>query len=455
MTWEGLPGAVRWMLVAAAGLVVVSLVRIASGASDIDSSGALRAALISTVPIALAGLGGLWSERAGVVNIGLEGMLLAGALGAGVCTYHYGIVAGLLGGIAFGAIGGLVHAVATVLIGVDHIVSGVAINIISAGLCAFLASVFFADLPNGGPTQSPPLNSPPTITIGPLVDASRDVERHGWFVLSDLAGIVGALTRSLSLVTVLALLLFVLSFVVLWWTPFGLRLRSVGESPSAAESLGVNVYLYKVIAVVISGGLAGLAGAYLALVASSGYQNGMSNGIGYIGLAAMIFGNWRPLGLLMGALIFGYTTALQLRGGTESLHALLLVIGLFLLAVSVTMVVRDRVPAAAAPAALGVIAVLFLAYVLTDAAALLVGLAALALAAAAALGLARAISVRGAVSLVLGGVFTLWYATTDTIAANFAGMAPYVATLFVLAYAAQSLRMPAADGLIYRRGSTG
>jgi ABC-type uncharacterized transport system permease subunit len=386
--------------------LLVSLVRVLTGAQDVDSSGALRGSLVAAIPIALAGLGGLWSERAGVVNIGLEGMLVMGALGAGYFGYNYGIVGGVLGGILLGMLGGAVHGLATVIFGVDHIVSGVAINIIAPGLAAFLAKVMFTSLPGGGPTQSPSLDTPPTLTIGPIADAASNLEAKHWFVVSDLASLVGAVTRELSSLTILALLLIVATAWVLWKTPFGLRLRSVGESPSAAESLGVHVYRYKFAAVLISGGLAGLGGAYLAMVSSSGYQNGMVNGIGYIGLAAMIFGNWRPAGMLVGATLFGYTRTLQLRGGTDSLHALLMVIA--------------------------VILVVF-----------------------ALLQLRSGQRRRAVVTVVVGGLFLLWFLSTDSVPSEFTGMAPFLATLFVLAFASQKLRMPAADGQVYRKGSAG
>ena len=113
---------------------------------------------------------------------------------------------------------------------------------------------------------------------------------------------------------------------MLWRTAFGLRLRSCGENPIAAESLGVNVYKYKYIAVIVSGGLAGLGGAFLAIVASHIYQEGQTGGRGYIGLAAMIFGNWMPGGLALGAGLFGFTDSLKLRGGGENVHALLLLL---------------------------------------------------------------------------------------------------------------------------------
>ena len=143
----------RWWLWVLVGVLALSLARVITGADDVGSAGTLRAAVISAIPIALAGLGGLWSERAGVVNIGLEGMMILGTLGAGYYTYHFGVWVGLLGAIAFGAIGGVLHALATVVFAVDHIVSGVAVNIIAAGFASFLAAVFFSDLEGGGPTQ--------------------------------------------------------------------------------------------------------------------------------------------------------------------------------------------------------------------------------------------------------------------------------------------------------------
>ena len=139
----------------------------------------------------------------------------------------------------------------------------------------------------------------------------------------------------MSVFTLIALALIFGTGWLLWKTAFGLRLRSCGESPTSAETLGVNVYRYKFLAVMASGIFAGFAGCYLALVASSGYQNGLTNGKGYIGLAAMIFGNWRPGGLLTGSLLFGYTEGARLRSGGESVHALLLIVavGLLMLAI--------------------------------------------------------------------------------------------------------------------------
>ena len=250
------------------GFVLLSLVRVVSGAEQLTSSGTIRGALTATMPIALAGLGGLWSERAGVVNIGLEGMMIVGTLGAGYLGYHYGWVAGVLGAMLFGLLAGALHAFATVIVGVDHIVSGVAINIIAAGLVGFLAEAWFTGLPGGGPTQSPSLPAVPAIDVPFIADPMNTVEQKHWFLVSDAASVVEALFTDLSVLTLLGLVLIFGSIPLLWRTRYGLRLRSCGEAPAAAESLGVNVYRYKFIAVLISGGLAGLGGAYLALVSS-------------------------------------------------------------------------------------------------------------------------------------------------------------------------------------------
>lgn len=393
----------RGLLLLAVGIVVAaSLVRVLSGANDLTSSGSVGAALGLAVPIGMAGLGGLWSERAGVVNIGLEGMMILGSFGAGWMGWQHGPWAGVLAGIVLGALGGLLHAIATVTFGVDHIVSGVAITLLATGATQFLASVVFTGTPGGGKTQSPTIDAPGTVSVPGVGSALKGVEEHHWFLVSDVAGIIRGLTTSISLVTVLALLLVALSGWVLWRTPFGLRLRSCGEEPYAAETLGVNVYLYKYIAVTISGGLAGLGGAFLAVVSATIYREGQTGGRGFIGLAAMIFGNWRPGGLLSGAALFGYTDALQLRNA-DAVHALLLLLAVGLAALAVLQVIRGRRATAA-------------------------------------------------VALACGAAALVLFLTTDHLPGQVTFMTPYLTTLLVLALASQRLRMPKADGQAYRKG---
>jgi simple sugar transport system permease protein len=399
VTWPWL------MLGLAVAIMAIAVLRVVTNADDIDSSGTIRAAIRAAMPIALAGLGGLWSERSGVVNIGLEGMLIMGTLGAGYAGYQWGLWAGVVFAVIFGALAGLVHAVATVTFGVDHIVSGVAINVIAAGAARYLAGLFFTGKPGGGPTQSPGVDQLPTFDIPGLADAAKNVEDKHWFFVSDVASILAGFTTRMSLLTVIGLALFLVTWWVLWRTTFGLRVRSCGESPEAAESLGINVYFYKYVAVIISGGLAGLGGAFLVEDAGH-YREGQTGGRGYIGLASMIFGNWRPGGLLSGAGLFGYTDALRLRSGTTSVHALLLGIAVLLLGFAVYWFIRGT-------------------------------------------------RTRAVVAVAVAVLLLLVYVLNDEIPGDFTGMTPYLTTLVVLAFAAQRLRMPKADGLRYRKGSAG
>ncbi|MEO6472888.1 MAG: ABC transporter permease [Aeromicrobium sp.] len=395
----------NWFVIALVGISVVSLVRIATDTSDISSAGTIRAAIIATCPILMAGLGGLWAERAGVVNIGLEGQMILGTWGAAYFTYNYGPWVGVIGAALLGAIGGLLHAIATITFGVDHIVSGVAINLIGAGATTFLAEAVFSDLNGGGPRQLVGLDSPTKITIPGLSDVALDLANKHWFFVSDVAAFVAAMVTGISTLSLVIFALVIGSGIVLWRTSFGLRLRSCGENPQAAETLGVNVIRYKYIAVLISGALAGIGGGFLALVSSSGFSVNQTGGRGYIGLAAMIFGNWRPGGLLTGALMFGYTDSLRLRDA-HAVHALLLLIALGLIVFAVIRVVRGQR--------------------------------------------------RAGVSIALvGAAILVWFFSTDSVPRDFTGMTPYVTTLLVLALGAQRLRMPAADGKIYRKGSAG
>lgn len=395
------------LLIVAGALIVLSAVRAITGAQDITSAGQISAALSMAVPIGLAGLGGLWAERAGVVNIGLEGMMILGTFFGAWAGWQTNPWIGVLAGVLGGALGGLLHAVATVTFGVDHIISGIAINILALGFTTYFAKLWFnsgeAAEKGGSPKQSPPADDITSVTVPGLSDWLHTIEKHHWFLVSDLAGLVGGLITNVSLLTIVAVLLFAATFWVLWKTAFGLRLRSCGENPIAAESLGVNVYKYKYIAVIVSGGMAGLGGAFLSLVTSHIYNEGQTGGRGYIGLAAMIFGNWRPGGLAMGAGLFGFADALQLRNGGESVHALLLVLVVILAGLAVWKFYRkSMVPAV--------------------------------------------------VSAVIAVAVLVWYLATDTVPTEFVSATPYIVTLLVLSLSAQRLRMPKADGMRYRKG---
>ena len=396
------PGLVWWG-VAVAGLMVVSLIRIWTGADNLTSAGGIESAITAAVPIALAGLSGVWSERSGVVNIGIEGMMVLGTFGCGWIGWQWGPWAGVIAGVFCGVLGGLLHGLVTITFGVDHIISGVAINIVAPGLTLFLARLLFTNAPGGGQKQSPPVNDVYRITVPWLSDWLATVEAKRIFVVSDLAGILGGMTTQLSLLTVLAAVLIIGSTIVLWRTRFGLRLRSVGEAPYAAESLGVNVIRYKYAGVAISGGLAGLAGAFL--VVGLKFQDGQTGGRGYIGLASMIFGNWRPGGMALGASLFGYTDGVQQYDSSgAAMHGFLILVAVALLVV-------------------------------------------------AALQFRQGQRVVAAVAVVLAALATWWYFATDVLPDQLVKAAPYVITLVVMGLASQNLRMPKADGLIYRKGS--
>jgi ABC-type uncharacterized transport system permease subunit len=396
------------------GLVILMLsaVRSITGASDLTSSGTYSAALRLAVPILLAGLGGLYAERTGVVNIGLEGMMILGtwfgAWGGVEFGAWWGVVLGILGG----AMGGLVHAVATVSFGVNQIVSGVAVNILAAGVTRFLSVIAFTGH-GGGATQSPQVTSNlPNLTVPVLAGGepfgwqSPDLlgwfERQHWFLVSDVAALFRGFMAELSILTVITLLLVPATYFFLWRTRLGLRMRSAGENPVAAESLGVPVYTMKYVGVLISGALAGLAGAFLVLEAAGIYREGQTGGRGFIGLAAMIFGNWRPTGVAAAAGLFGYADALNLRSA-QAVHALLLFVAIALLGLAIWYLIRGRISAGVLAGAIGVL------------------------------------------------IF-VWYAVTEEVPRQFIFITPYVATLLVLAIASQRLRPPAADGLPYRRG---
>lgn len=400
----------RLLLGALVGLAVLSATRAISGATDLTSAGIFAGAINLAMPIMLAGLGGLWSERAGVVNIGLEGMMILGTWFAADFAYltHSAwmlIVGGLLGGL----IGGLLHAIATVGFGVDQIISGVAITILAPGIAKYLSGIYFSTAKalasGGGPTQSPKVAQFGALQWNAADNALASLQGHHWFMISDFAGLLDGVVSGLTVFTLLGLLLIPLTWFVLWRTSFGLRLRSCGENPTAAETLGVRVYSVKTVAVLISGLLAGLGGAFLVQYTGV-YHDGQTGGRGYIGLAAMIFGNWRAGGLAAGSSLFGYTDSLQQQSQGSAVHALLLLVAIVLALIGIYALIRRRL-------------------------------------------------VAGIVALVVAALSLLWYLTTDTIPSQFATYTPQIITLIVLAVASQRLRMPAADGIPWRRGQGG
>jgi simple sugar transport system permease protein len=388
-------------------LVVLSLTRMLSDKPGLTAPGALGGAITAAVPIMLAGLGGLWSERSGIVNIGLEGQMILGTWFAAYFAWHaHNAWMLIVGGIFGGLIGGVLHAIATVAFRVDQIISGVAINILAPGVAKYLSGIFFTSAKSiadgGGQLQSPKVEAFSTLEWHAADRWLTKITHHHWFFVSDVAGLLDGLVTELNVFTLICLALIPLSWFVLWRTSFGLRLRSCGENPTAAETLGVKVYTMKAVATIVSGVLAGIAGAFL--VDYTGiYRDGQTSGRGFIGLAAMIFGNWRPGGLLAGSSLFGYADNLRQQYPTPTVHALLLVVAILLALVAAYHAYKRRTVAAT-------------------------------------------------VSVVIGGLVLLWYLTTDSIPDEFATYSPQIITLVVLALASQRLRMPTADGLPWRRG---
>lgn len=404
-------GTARWLIYGALAMLVLSLVAEITGVAELTGTGTFSAALRLAVPILFAGLGGLFAERAGIVNIGLEGMMILGTWFGAWGAYQFGPWWGVVIGLAGGALGGLLHAIATVTFAVDHIVSGVAINILALGAMRFASVVVFAEIEGGGSTQSPRVPGVGQVTV-PFLGGGQlfgwdSPNLAGWMrqtdipFFSDIGALLGGFVTGLSWLTAIALLLVPFTWWLLWRTPWGLRLRSCGENPWAAESLGVPVLRFKYYGVIISGALAGLGGVFLVLAQAGIYREGQTGGRGFIGLASLIFGNYRPTGILAGSALFGFADALRLRAGAA--HTLLLVV------------------------AIG-----------------LAGLAAWSL---------RNKRVKPAIMQAIAGVgFLVWYLQTDAIPGQFIPIIPHVTTLLVLALASQRLRVPAADGVRYRKG---
>jgi general nucleoside transport system permease protein len=252
---------------------------------------ALNFTLRAAVPLVLGSLSGILCERSGIINIGIEGMMLAGAFAAfvaKVATNDWPLMAslffGVLAALAVGGLMGLLHALLSIRFRMDQIISGTVIIILAAGISAYLFD--------------------------------RDAVARGKFsavripLLADIP-VIGPILFENPPITYMALLLVVIVHVALFYTRWGLRTRAVGEHPRAADTVGIPVNRYRYMNTTIGGMLAGLAGGFLVLEAVGQFQEGMTAGRGFISLAAMIFGNWTPFGALGAATLFGYTQALQ------------------------------------------------------------------------------------------------------------------------------------------------
>lgn len=275
------------------GLVGIALGLLTTHASDsnIAQVAVWSALIVSTLqwatPLTYAAIGGMFSERSGVVNVGLEGMMLSGAffgvLGADKLGHWWlGLLTAAIAGAAFA----LVHAFLAINLRSDQIVSGVAINFLALGVTGY----FFIDVygENGTPGDIPRI---PAVNVDFL----------------------GKVFGHLNLMIWISFVLLIVAHITLFRTPIGLRIRSVGEHPRAADTVGISVYATRYAAVILSGVLAALGGAYLSIGFVGSFNEGMTNGRGFIALAAVIFGNWRPFGAFAAALLFGGSTALSFR----------------------------------------------------------------------------------------------------------------------------------------------
>ena len=260
---------------------------------DLITVGLFASAIRMATPIAFAALGGIFSERAGIINIGLEGMMLTCAFSAVATTHFLGNPwLGVLVALLVGALLGLLHGLITIKFAGNQIVSGTGINILALGLTAYMSQVIW-----GSRGASDAVQGIDPISI-PLI---KDIPIIG--------GIIGVHSP---LVYILIISVAV-SYIILFKTPFGLRIRAVGEHPAAADTAGVNVFKTKYYCLIISGMLAGFGGAFLSLGHLNLFAWGMTGGRGFIALAAMIFGGWKPLGAFGASLLFGFSDALQMR----------------------------------------------------------------------------------------------------------------------------------------------
>jgi len=236
----------------------------------------LLATIRQAAPILITAIGGMFSEITGVVNIGLEGMMLTGAFTAAVASYYTGSpIIGILAGMLAGGVMALIHAVLSIKYKGDQVVSGVAINLFASGFTVFMLRVLF--------NQS---GNTPTVPKAPTIAGT-------------------------SIIVILIYIIAIFSHWFLYKTVTGLRMRAVGEHPLAADTVGINVIKTRYFGVIMSGLLAGLGGAYLSIGALSQFTKEMSAGRGFMALAALVFGKWKPKGVIFASLLFGFADALQ------------------------------------------------------------------------------------------------------------------------------------------------
>jgi len=459
-----------WLWGSLAVVAAMAVARIITDNNDLTSPGTFGVAIRTAAPIAMAGLGGLYAERSGTVNIGLEGMMIMGTVFAGWWGWEYGPWMALLGGVVGGLFGGLLLGVATTTFGVNHIVAGFAINILAPGVARFMSNILFVGEQGGSLTNSPgvsgdmgvftmPFASGGTFLSWGTADPLGRIADWKWFGVSDVAGFLKGVTTEIRMDVLVGIALFAVSVFVLWHTRFGLRLRSAGERPSAADSLGVRVHLYRYIGTAISGSIAGLGGAMLVLSAGR-YSQNQTVGKGFLGLATLVVGNWRPFGVAAGGALFGFFDGITQRLGPERLVlALLLAAALLLIAATLYAFVTKHVNAmklvAVGVSAFGTFVVLrAFFYELGDTVVvfllwLIVGPAITAYGMVIAMR-SNAVSVAIMGMAAVAALFI--YLRLDEIPDEFVPMLPYIVTLVVVASRGQALRPPAQAGEPWFKG---
>jgi len=260
---------------------------------DVINVGLFAATVRMATPIVFASLGGIYSERVGIINVGLEGMMLTGAFSGVAITFLAGDpLLGVLAAILAGGLLGLLHALLTVKLIGNQIVSGTGINIFALGFTAYMSQILW-----GSRGASETVTGLKAVTVPLLQNVP----------------VIGEIIGTHTPLVYLMLIITVLCHIALFKTPLGLRIRAVGENPAASDTAGINVFRIKYLCVMISGMLAGLGGAFLSLGHLNLFAWGMTGGRGFIALAAMIFGKWMPFGAFGASLLFGFADALQMR----------------------------------------------------------------------------------------------------------------------------------------------
>jgi len=283
-----------WLIGVIAATFVIAFLTWAAQGKSFNLTGMLSSSFVRATPIALAALCGLISERSGVINIGIEGIMLLAAQAAVVAaTVSHNLYVGLFAAMLVGGLIAALHAYLVIRFKVDQTVSGVAINIFGAGFTAFMSSRFLqksGDLLNNSGVF-------PTISIPGLAKIP----------------VLGPMLFENNIIIYLMILLVIAMHIMLFYTPWGLRTRAVGEHPKAADTLGVNVYLMRYVNVIIGGIIAGLGGAYFTIGSVGRFDEQMTSYKGFIGLAAMIVGKWNPIGAFISSLVFGFADSLQVK----------------------------------------------------------------------------------------------------------------------------------------------